>query len=120
MKKFGLVDPSTNIVQNITIAPDDWVAGDNWYEYTDSRPAVIGGTWNGSVFILPKPCNSWILDSNNNWKAPITKPTLTDVEVAENKYYLWYEDQYQSDNTKGWVIGNYQEHLNLGGQYIGW
>jgi O-acetyl-ADP-ribose deacetylase (regulator of RNase III) len=81
------------------------------------RFAAIGDTYdaNRDAFIPAKPidrdydiCNSWVLDETTmNWKAPITEPTLTDEEVAANKYYSWDESAYQEDgeqNGTGWVL----------------
>ena len=49
------------------------------------------------VFYPPKPHASWILGSNSwLWNAPITYPD-------DNKIYIWDEDVYQADNSKGWV-----------------
>lgn len=29
-----------------------------------------------NIFISPKPFNSWILDANNDWQAPVPEPTI--------------------------------------------
>ena len=47
-------------------------------------------------FISFKPYASWSLDSNDDWQAPISEPD-------DGKYYEWDEDDYQADNTAGWV-----------------
>ena len=31
----------------------------------------------GSLFISPQPHNSWALDANDDWQAPVTYPTIT-------------------------------------------
>jgi hypothetical protein len=48
--------------------------------------ASIGFTYNqtADVFIAPKPFDSWSLDSNYDWQAPIERP-------ADGKKYLWDE-----------------------------
>jgi hypothetical protein len=48
--------------------------------------ASIGCTYNqtADVFITPKPFDSWSLDSNYDWQAPIERP-------ADGKKYLWDE-----------------------------
>ena len=58
-------------------------------------------------FISVKPldvnsitCESWTLDSNNDWQPPIAKPTDA---PAEAKTWEWDEELYQSDNTQGWI-----------------
>ena len=37
------------------------------------------------------------LDSDDDWKAPITYP-------SDGKRYIWNETAYQGDNTKGWDL----------------
>jgi hypothetical protein len=48
--------------------------------------ASIGCIYNqtADVFIAPKPFDSWSLDSNYDWQAPIERP-------ADGKKYLWDE-----------------------------
>ena len=56
-------------------------------------------------FISPQPFASWSLDSNDDWQAPITYPSITDDGQAtpEWRYLIsWNEDKYNADNTKGW------------------
>ena len=36
------------------------------------------------VFVIPKPYNSWTLDSNYDWQPPTPKPT-------DGKNYAWFE-----------------------------
>lgn len=45
--------------------------------------AKIGGTYDptNDVFIDPKPFDSWVLNSNYQWKAPVAEPT------EEQRYY---------------------------------
>ena len=41
-------------------------------------------------FILPQPFNSWTLDSNDDWQAPVTYPNVD--EVDSNPISIsWYE-----------------------------
>ena len=54
-----------------------------------------------NVFVKPQPFSSWSLDSNNDWQAPITYPTVT--EEGDITYYIyWNETAYQADNSSGW------------------
>jgi len=56
-------------------------------------------------FITPQPFASWSLDSNDDWQAPITYPTITDdgADPSVWRYIIsWDEDKYNADNTKGW------------------
>lgn len=57
--------------------------------------AGIGYHYDGTGFYPPKPFNSWTLNNTTYlWEAPLTKP---------DGNYIWDENLYQSDNTKGWV-----------------
>jgi hypothetical protein len=67
------------------------VGNPSWFiEYAvdgSSRPAVFGGTYDfeKKEFIDPQPYPSWDLDSNNEWQAPLDKP-------SEGNYY-WSEEE---------------------------
>ncbi len=79
------------VVVNVIAAESKEVAeevtGKTCIEYTDANPAYINGTYDGSVFITPKPYASWVLDGNTKqWKAPTPMPT------TEGKFYDWSED----------------------------
>ena len=69
------------------------------------------------VFYEQKPpdkdgdtCNSWTLNTST-WtlEAPITMPTLTDSQFANQKIWVWDESVYQADNTQGWVLVDGQQ-----------
>ena len=52
-------------------------------------------------FLTQQPFASWSLDSNDDWQAPITFPTIT--EEGDVRYFIiWNEDKYNADNTTGW------------------
>lgn len=53
-----------------------------------SNYAYIGGTYDEALdaFIEPKPFDSWALDSQNQWAAPVQYPSDGDV-------YAWDEEQ---------------------------
>jgi len=55
--------------------------------------AGIGVTYDASKdkFILPQPYPSWSLDSNDDWEAPVTKPTITEID-SNMVYIFWDED----------------------------
>ena len=63
-------------------------------------------------FLSPQPFESWSLDSNDDWQAPITYPSITKMVEQEQKlihmkYIIsWNETKYQADNTKGWEAIN--------------
>ena len=74
------------------------------YEYrTGVATLGVGST---DVFLAPQPHASWTVGIQTaQWYSPIgDAPTLTDAEVAANKFYEWDEDAYQADNTTGWVL----------------
>ena len=55
--------------------------------------AGIGHTYDASKdkFILPQPYPSWSLDSNDDWQAPVAKPTVTEID-SNIVYTSWDED----------------------------
>ena len=55
--------------------------------------AGIGDTFDSSKdkFIKPQPYPSWSLDSNDDWKAPVTYPTITEID-SNIVYTSWDED----------------------------
>jgi|TARA_E500000318_G_scaffold50737_1_gene47502 hypothetical protein len=71
----------------------------------------IGYTYNASKdkFLRPQPYNSWSLNSDDDWKAPITYPSET-----SDKNILWDEDNLRwvatsesdSTNTYYWDVSD--------------
>jgi hypothetical protein len=57
--------------------------------------AGIGCTYDASKnkFISPKPYTSWSLDSNDDWKAPVTYPTVT--EISSNTVLIFWDEDNQ-------------------------
>jgi hypothetical protein len=56
-------------------------------------------------FLSPQPYASWSLNSNDDWQAPITYPTIINDGADPSVWYYiieWNETKYQADNTKGW------------------
>lgn len=85
----------------------------NWKQtsYTNSmrvRYAGVGYTYNEQLdaFIPPKLYESWVLDPNTaNWVSPLgLPPELTQEQIEVESHYVWDEDAYQVDNTKGWTL----------------
>lgn len=71
------------------------------------RYAGIGDVYDATndVFYAQQPYASWTLNKTTwAWEAPITPAELTEEQIDANKYYVWDEDAYQADNTKGWVL----------------
>jgi len=57
------------------------------------------------AFVLAQPFASWTLNNETaDWDSPITRPTLTEDQIAAGSFYIWDEDAYQADNTAGWVL----------------
>ena len=65
--------------------------------------AGIGYRYDASKnkFITPQSYASWSLDSSDDWKAPITYPS---IESGSGFAYMirWNETKYQADNNTGW------------------
>ena len=55
--------------------------------------AGIGYTYDSSKdkFIKAKPYSSWSLDSNDDWQAPVTYPTVTEID-SKILFINWDED----------------------------
>jgi len=66
--------------------------------------AGIGYTYDveKNMFVTPQPFNSWILDNNGDWKAPVEKPILTEEQISK------YMDYYWDENSKTWIFFNPQ------------
>jgi len=64
------------------------------------------GVGSTDVFLPAQPHASWTISTTEaRWVSPLgDAPTLTDAEVAANKFYTWDESAYQADNTTGWVL----------------
>jgi len=75
--------------------------------------AGIGVTYDASKdkFILPQPYPSWSLDSNDDWQAPVTKPTITEID-SNIVYTSWDEDNQkwlgETHSGDPIVITNYE------------
>lgn len=62
------------------------------------------------VFISPKPYSSWVFNSETtDWLSPLGDPPEISSELIREYRYVWNEDLYQSDNTKGWVYRKINE-----------
>lgn len=72
----------------------------------------VGFTYDESldVFIAPKPYPSWSFNSQTtDWTSPLGDPPEVPLESRGEYNYVWNEDLYQSDNTKGWVYRKINE-----------
>jgi hypothetical protein len=95
MKNFAYVNPETNIVENISVADDDW-SGENWIEYSSENIASIGYTYRSDigVFISPQPYPSWTLDANAQWQSPVPLP-------MDGNMYIWNESNQAWEAANG-------------------
>lgn len=61
--------------------------------------AGVGDTYDSGrdAFYVTQPAPSWTLNETTcKWSAPIAAPD-------DGKAYIWDEDDYQADNSTGWV-----------------
>ena len=120
----GFTSDSHQVVQRVVVVGNDCVPSDM---HVDGETWCInffkGGIWKqtsynhnfrkqyagiGMVydpvkdkFLSPQPFASWSLDSNDDWQAPITYPSI--IEEGDVRYFInWNEDKYNADNTTGW------------------
>lgn len=89
---FAVIE--NGIVENIIVADSKEIAeeitGYTCISYTDEKPALIGGVYDGVDFIAPQPFPSWNLNSKKIWEAPVAYP-------KDKKNYQWNEE------TTSWV-----------------
>ena len=126
MAHFAQLD-EYNIVVNVAVVPDeqehrgqeymadDLGLGGTWIQtsyntvegthISDGTPlrhryAGVGMTYDSErdVFLLPKPFDSWVLDENLLWDAPVPMPE--DPPEDETKMWSWDEE------TTSWVEGD--------------
>lgn len=64
------------------------------------------------AFIPPQPFASWILNEEIcQWEPPYPRPELTEEDLNNRKFYIWDEDLYLSDPTKGWVLTSLENSI---------
>ena len=129
----GFTSDSHQVVQRVVVVANDEVPSDM---HVDGETWCInffkGGIWKqtsynhnfrkmyagiGMIynpvkdkFLTQQPYASWSLDSNDDWQAPITFPTVTNdgkagTEEDPNEWvYIisWNETKYNANNTQGW------------------
>jgi len=120
----GFTSDAHQVVQRVVVVANDEVPSDM---HVDGETWCInffkGGIWKqtsynhnfrkkyagiGDVydpvkdkFLSRQPFQSWSLDDNDDWQAPITYPTVT--EDGDVIYIIsWNDTKYNADNTKGW------------------
>jgi len=110
------------VVGNDCVPSDEHIDGETWcinffkggiwkqtsYNHNFRKQyAGMGFTYDAAKnkFISPQPHDSWALDANDDWQAPITYPTVKDdgEETPSWVYVIkWNETKYNADNTTGW------------------
>jgi hypothetical protein len=85
---------SENIVENVIICEDSNISlfsGNYIKETEETQKASIGDTWDteNKKFIAPKPYDSWTLNENFIWTAPVE-------QLVSNSY--WDED------SNSWIV----------------
>ena len=105
MANYAYVDPETKVVTKTIVADSTYLATkslvgrENWIEFdiTSGWPACIGGTYyaDANKFIEKKPYDSWVLNSDLIWEAPLPMP-ITGIPY-------WDEAKYQENKITGWV-----------------
>lgn len=64
------------------------------------------------IFSNTQEFPSWVFNVELNlWQPPIPIPNA--IEVKAYRFYVWDEDLHQEDNTKGWVLKDYEEEMKL-------
>ena len=73
--------------------------------------AGIGYTYDSSKdkYIKVKPYSSWSLDSNDDWQAPVTYPSITTYDSSGTEKY--YGISWDEDNTR-WTAYDSEESAN--------
>tara|TARA_R100001530_G_scaffold106406_1_gene74292 strand:+ start:248 stop:685 length:438 start_codon:yes stop_codon:yes gene_type:complete len=116
MAHFAELD-NNNVVLRVVVVGNDCVPSD---EHIDGETWCVnffkGGTWKQTSynnnfrkqfagigytydpaknkFISPQPYASWLLDDNDDWKAPITYPTITTYGSNDplDKYNIFWDE----------------------------
>ena len=110
------------VVANDEVPSDEHVDGETWCvnffgggtwkqtSYNNNfrkQYAGMGMIYNASKnkFLTQQPHASWALDDSDDWKAPITYPSVVDDgEDTPSWFYIisWNETKYNADNDTGW------------------
>lgn len=93
MSKYAKIN-ADNIVENVIICEDSNISlfsGNFIKETQETNEASIGSTWDkeNNKFISPKPYDSWQLNENFIWAAPVEQPV---------------PNSYWDESSNSWVI----------------
>lgn len=114
MAHFAEIDESGTVLRVLVVGDDQEHRGQDFL----ANDLGLGGTWvqtsynhrirkqyagigfkydaDADVFIAPKPYDSWTLDDNHDWQAPVAKPD-------DENIYNWNEENQE------WEIVNVTE-----------
>ena len=91
MSNYAVLE--NNVVVNIIIAEDDWIAtqpnSESYIQYDETDNCSIGGDYIDGYFYYPQPYASWTRNLGE-WLPPVPAP-------IEGKYE-WHEE------TQSWVV----------------
>ena len=131
MAHFAELD-NNNVVLRVVVVGNDYVPSD---EHIDGETWCInffkGGTWKQTSynhnfrkqyagigytydaaknkFLSPQPHNSWALDANDDWQAPVTYPTIT--TYGSNDPLDTYSISWDEDNLR-WTATDHEDPIN--------
>ena len=131
MAHFAELD-NNNVVLRVVVVGNDCVPSD---EHIDGETWCInffkGGTWKQTSynhnfrkqyagmgytydaaknkFISPQPHDSWALDANDDWQAPVTYPTIT--TYGSNDPLDIYLISWDEDNLR-WTATDHEDPIN--------
>jgi len=131
MAHFAELD-NNNVVLRVVVVGNDCVPSD---EHVDGETWCInffkGGTWKQTSynnnfrkqyagmgytydaaknkFISPQPHDSWALDANDDWQAPVTYPTIT--TYGSNDPLDIYLISWDEDNLR-WTATDHEDPIN--------
>ena len=131
MAHFAELD-NNNVVLRVVVVGNDCVPSD---EHVDGETWCInffkGGTWKQTSynhnfrkqyagigytydaaknkFISPQPFDSWALDANNDWQAPVTYPTITTYGSNDplDRYMISWDEAGQK-----WTAKDHEDPVN--------
>jgi hypothetical protein len=64
----------------------------------------VDSVWDGETFILPKPFESWVLNSDKDWVAPVARP-------EDGNLYIWNEETVSWDIVS--VVDTPEDHESI-------
>ena len=131
MAHFAELD-NNNVVLRVVVVGNDCVPSD---EHIDGETWCIdffkGGTWKQTSynhnfrkqyagigytydaaknkFLSPQPHDSWALDANDDWQAPVTYPTIT--TYGSNDPLDTYLISWDEDNLR-WTATDHEDPIN--------